>query len=225
MNDSPYDDKARIARAVAATGHRAAVGGLWEELGELQLSFLKAHGLAASDHLLDVGCGCLRGGVRFAAYLDPGHYWGIDANRTLLDAGYDHEILPAGLADRLPRQNLVCDDQFKFEAFGRTFDAAIAQSLFTHLPTNRVRLCLDRLALALKPGGRFFATCYEVPENHPRDRAFRHPHGIITYAFKDPYHLRRSELDALYAGLPWRIVWAGDWGHPRDQQMVIFERL
>src|SRR3979409_2149502 len=58
--------------------HRAAVGGRWEEIGELQFQFLRTHGLEPQHRLLDIGCGSLRGGVRFVSYLDPGNYFGID---------------------------------------------------------------------------------------------------------------------------------------------------
>ena len=47
--------------------HREQVGGLWDEIGALQIDFLRAQGLRPGDTLLDVGCGCLRGGVHFVA--------------------------------------------------------------------------------------------------------------------------------------------------------------
>ena len=46
-------------------GHRAYVGGLWEALGSLQFKFMIDRGLEPQHVLLDVGCGTLRGGVRF----------------------------------------------------------------------------------------------------------------------------------------------------------------
>jgi cyclopropane fatty-acyl-phospholipid synthase-like methyltransferase len=220
-----YDDPDRIARDVAAKGHRDVVGGRWEEIGELQLQFLRSHGLSPADHLLDIGCGSLRGGVRFVAYLKPHHYWGIDSNKVLLDAGHAIELPRAGLAGRVPRENLLCDAEFDFARLGRTFDAAIAHSLFTHLPANRIRLCLYRLAAAMKPGGRLFATYFEVPEDHLFDKACPRPEGVQTWGFKDPFHYRVSELEAFLEGMPWRLAWTGDWGHPRDQRMAIVERL
>jgi SAM-dependent methyltransferase len=224
--DSGYDDKAAIATAVAEGRHREAVGGLWDEIGALQFEFLKRHGLSAGDHLLDIGCGSLRGGVRFAAFLEPGHYWGIDSNESLIDAGYRIELNRLRLTDRVPRTNLLHDDEFNFDRFGQTFDAAIAQSLFTHLPANRIRLCLYRLGRVMRAGGRLFATYFEIPEDHAVDQPYMHRRGgVSTYGYKDPFHYRRSEMAAMTSDLPWDVAWSGDWEHPRDQNMMILERL
>jgi cyclopropane fatty-acyl-phospholipid synthase-like methyltransferase len=184
FEDSGYDDSGVIANAVADGRHREVIGGLWEQLGNLQFEFLASHGLKPTHHLLDIGCGSLRGGVRFAAYLEPGHYWGVDSNQSLLDAGYTIELAQAGLSDRVPRENLLCDDEFRFARFGRMFDVAIAQSLFTHLSANRIKLCLDRLATVMKPGGRLFATYFEVTDDHPFGEAYDHPHGVRTWGLK-----------------------------------------
>ena len=79
-SDSRYDDQSKIASLVAEGRHRDVIGGPWNEIGSLQFEFLKRHGLLPPRHLIDVGCGSLWGGVHFAAYVQPGHYWGIDAN-------------------------------------------------------------------------------------------------------------------------------------------------
>jgi SAM-dependent methyltransferase len=232
--DSRYDDEAAIAALVEEGQHRGVIGGLWDEIGSLQFEFLQRHGLLPEHHLLDVGCGSLRGGVHFAAYLQPGHYWGIDANGSLLDAGFRIELGRLGLTDRVPRTNLLHDREFNFERFGQTFDAAIAQSLFTHLSANRIRLCLARLAKVMRSGGRLYATYFEVPETHAIDEPYAHTNSapraqgsddVRTYAYKDPFHYRLSEMEAFASGLSWRLVWQGDWNHPRSQKMLIFERL
>ena len=45
---------------------------------------------------LDVGCGSLRAGRFISQYVDPGNYYGIDINHSLLVAGYDAELDDAG---------------------------------------------------------------------------------------------------------------------------------
>ena len=60
--------------------HWGFVGGLWETLGQLQFDFITRRGLQTSDKLLDMGCGCFRGGIHFIRYLDNQHYYGLDIN-------------------------------------------------------------------------------------------------------------------------------------------------
>src|SRR5476649_335832 len=90
--ESPYYDEAAMTEAVRQGRHREMIGGRWEEIGPAQLSFLKKMGLRPSDFLLDIGCGCLRGGVHLIPYLDPGHYFGTDINAALLEAGWRIEL-------------------------------------------------------------------------------------------------------------------------------------
>ncbi len=226
MNDSlsSYYDHRRIERESRAGRHREVIGGLWEEMGRLQLERLVAEGLEPSMAFLDVGCGCLRAGVHLVRYLDPGDYYGIDVNDSLLDAGWEIE-LDRDLQARLPRENLVCNGDFDVSGFGRRFDMAIAQSLFTHLPLNHLRLCLERIAPSFAPGGRFYATFFECPADRPTAEPLVHePGGVRTSGASDPYHYRVRDLHFAADGLPWQVQVIGDWGHPRAQRLVLFRR-
>ena len=220
-----YYDTAKIADEVSLNHHRELIGGAWDEIGKLQFDFLRANGLSPSSKLLDIGCGCLRGGVYFVEFLDPGNYYGMDISEQLLDAGYDLELKNRGLRHKLPRANLVTDGEFRFTKFPVTFDIAIAQSLFTHLPADLVRLCLSRLSASMKRGGSLFGTFFFVSENHPVGHPFTHPRDVQTFDRKDPYHYRFSQVERICEGLPWKPCLIGEWGHPRDQQMVRFQRL
>ena len=144
--ESSYFDQSTIASLVAAGKHRETVGGLWEELGSLQLEFMKDQGLKPEHRLLDVGCGALRGGVHFVRYLQAGNYFGLDINQSLLDAGYEAELAAEGLEGKLPRSNLLSNGEFDLRSLEVTFDFALAQSVFTHLTFNRIRQCLARVA-------------------------------------------------------------------------------
>jgi SAM-dependent methyltransferase len=223
--DSGYDDPDKIARRVAAGHHRKMIGGLWDIVGPLQLNYLISRGMRPQHLLLDLGCGALRGGVRFVGYLDPGHYYGVDLNQPLLDAGYEKEIVPAGLAERLPRSNLFCFGDFEVARIGRMFDFVIAQSVFTHIRIERIRECLAKVARAVKPGGTFHATYWRVPEDYPADAEFRHSRGgVVTYPDKNSYHYKFSALRDAASGLPWDVEDVGEWDHPRDQQMMVLTR-
>lgn len=221
-----YPDLERVAREVEAGRHRDCVGGLWQEIGRLQLEFLLARGLEPRARVLDLGCGCLRAGVHLVEYLEPGRYYGIDVSRELLDAGYDVELARLGLGHKLPRRNLLCDGEFQCDRFGVRFDLAIAQSLFTHLSLNHVKLCLARLAPAMKVGGVFYATFFRCGEGQDWTRPLHHPRGgITTFPAANPYHYRDADLETCAAGLPWAFAVLGEWDHPRDQVMSAFTRL
>ena len=223
--DSPYDDLQAVALATTRGEHRNVVGGMWEQIGSLQIEFMKRQGLAPEHALLDVGCGSLRGGVKYVAYLNPGNYWGMDINPSLLDAGYDVELAAAGLQDRLPREHLIANGDFILGEIGRKFDFAVALSLFTHVSLNRIRECLERLQSVMKPGGTLFATYFELPDGTPSFMPVTHaPAGIVTHGTRDPYHYRVSDLTHAAAGLPWTVRVIGDWSHPRGQRMIAFVR-
>jgi len=222
---SRYCDQARSAEAVRIGRHRALVGGLWDQVGPLQFDYVRARGLTPDMYVIDVGCGCLRGGVHFVGYLLPGHYYGVDISQELLDAGYDVELGRLGLQDRLPRENLLCSGEFELGRFGVTFDVAIAVSLFTHLPASHVRACLTRLAGVVRVGGVLYATIFLSPESHDWRKPLTHsPGGITTYPASDPYHYREEEILACAAGLPWSVALDRNWGHPRGQTMVTLSR-
>ena len=216
---SNYYDAQAMRRVVAQKNHRMMIGGLWEELGSLQLDYLRSQGLRPEHRLLDIGCGSLRLGVRAVNFLDPGNYVGTDLNEAFLEVGYQEEILPAGLDWKLPRSNLVTDGEFTFAGIPKQIDVAIAQSVFTHLPLNHLRLCLARLANHLTGPCTFLFTVFLAPEGRESDTVEQYP-GIVTHPHKDPYHYRVEDIHHAAAGLPWTIEFIGPWGHPRNQMRV-----
>lgn len=223
---SLYHDATAVNMAVERGTHRDLVGGMWEEIGHLQFEFLKEQGLLPDHTLLDIGCGCLRGGVHFVRFLEPNHYFGIDLNESLLEAGYRIELANAGLTNKLHRNQLRAVNDFDVSSFGVAFNFAIALSLFTHLPVNSIRVCLERLASVMPPGGRFYATFFEIPDRIESWRPHRHlPGNVETYGDKDPYHYRAEDFLFAAAGLPWKVGYVGDFGHPRAQRMMSFTRL
>jgi cyclopropane fatty-acyl-phospholipid synthase-like methyltransferase len=197
---------------------------MWQELGALQLSFLKARGLRPEHRLLDLGCGSLRGGVHYVRYLEPGHYYGLDLSQALLDAGYNIELAEAGVQEKCPRSHLLVDDGFRAERFGVAFDRAIAVSVFTHMSFNKIRQALEKLAPVMAPGGIFYATTFECPEDRPTNEPIVHGE-ITTYPDRDPYHYRPSDLEHAARGLPFRVRRIGHWGHPRGQFMTAFVKV
>ena len=201
--------------------HRRKVGGRWDELGKLQFDFLREQGLEPRHHFLDVGCGSLRGGIRFLPYLEAAHYYGVDRDQRLLDAGR-RELENAGLLDRQPI--LAQMDDFGFGRLEQTFDYALAQSVFTHLPLNLIARCLMNMDRVLRPGGTFFATYFENRSGHRYLDSLEQGDGIVTYYDKDPFHYTLDAFEWACGGTSLSVERVGDWNHPRNQLMLAFRR-
>ena len=198
--------------------HRQYVGGAWEEIGQLQFDFLCRRGLQPQHFLLDVGCGALRGGIHFARYLEESHYYGIDINASLLDAGR-RELRAAGLESKRPQ--LAVSKRFEFSQFGRKFDYALAQSVFTHLPLNHIVRCLIEMHEAIAPEGTFYATFLQAPApGHLAE--ISHPGGAVSHYDEDAYHQSWEEIQWLAGIARLRVRLIGDWQHPRNQRMLAF---
>ena len=200
---------------------RRMVGGLWEEMGELQFEFLRERGLKPGHHFLDVGCGLLRGGVRFIPYLEPESYYGIDQNKQLLHVGWE-EVEKAGLQEQRP--TLVRMGDFGFERLGQTFDYALAQSVFTHLPLNYISRCLVNMDRVLKPGGVFFATFFENRGGKQHLDPVVQGDGVVSYYDKDPFHYTPDAFEWACKGTSLEPEYIGDWNHPRNQLMMAFRK-
>jgi SAM-dependent methyltransferase len=202
--------------------HRKFVGGLWDEMGELQRDFLVAQGLAPSHRFLDVGCGSFRAGRHLIDYLEPGHYYGVDANASIIETGYHVELTDEQRA-RLPLANLRANDRFDAD-FGVEFDYAIAQSVFTHLSLNHVRLCLARLEPVMKVGGTFYATAFVEPASTPVDAVVQKGERP-RFTERNIYWYYANDLKWAASFGPWEYRYIGNWGHPRGQRMFAFTRI
>jgi ubiquinone/menaquinone biosynthesis C-methylase UbiE len=205
--------------------YRAAVGGLWNEIGKLQFDFMVAQGLKPRHKLLDIGCGCLRGGVHFINYLDEGNYYGIDKNTDLLKAGMK-EAKIAGLGHKL--FHLELDGSFNFSRLDVAFDFAIAQSLFTHLNLNEILLCLINLEKVLKARGRFYATYFHASKGsygNATDRSSTDEKTIRTLpAFGRSIHYTLEMLQWAGWQANLRCTSVDEWDHPRYQRMVMYSK-
>lgn len=179
-------------------------------MGRLQFDFMVAQGLKPPDVLLDIGCGSLRGGVHFIAYLDAGNYLGMDKEQELIDLGVEHEL--GDDVSRARRPELVASDSFEFERFTKRPTFALAQSLFTHLTWEHVDLCLAKLHAFVPERCRFFATFLERGPSAPANPRTDHDHSLFSYT--------RDEMRAFADAHDWRFRYIGDWRHPRGQVIV-----
>lgn len=205
---------------IAEKKHRIKVGGFWEELGKAQVDFLIEHGLKPHHKLVDIGCGSLRGGIPFIRYLDKGNYYGLDINKSLLDAGRQ-EIAEAKLGNKIP--NLLLDNSFNLIAFKQKFNYAVAVSLFTHLPMNYIIRSLVEVSRTLHEDGQFFATFFEAPRPAHLETITHSPGEITTNFDMDPFHYSYEEFRWMAKLAKLSVENIGDWGHPRAQKMLHFK--
>lgn len=216
----------RIYKIRNPNWYRDAVGGMWEEIGKLQFDFLVEQGLRPEHYLLDVGCGSLRGGIHFIQYLEPGHYFGIDISKELLDAGRV-ELKTNGLTHKNP--TLVQMDNFGFQSLKQEFGYALAQSVFTHLPLNSIIRCIMNIARILVQGGRFYATFFENPPGksnlEPVMRSRVDGLNFATCFDRDPYHYDFETFKWICEGTNLRVKYLGKWNHPADQRMMVFTKM
>jgi SAM-dependent methyltransferase len=129
------------AREIAA---RTFLGGpveSFEAIGRLQLITLLRCGLYPDSRVLDLGCGCLRGGYWLIHFLAPDRYFGLEPNEDMLDVGR-RELLDAGLvAEKRPR--FLTNDTFDPSEFGVRFDFFLARSVWTHASRGQIQTMLD----------------------------------------------------------------------------------
>lgn len=204
---------------ISNKAHRRLVGGSWDKLGQLQLEYLIESGLKPSHKLLDVGCGCLRGGIHYLKYLDEGNYFGLDINYSLVEAG-KIEVEEAGLAHKKP--NLIVDDRFLFSKFGTKFDFMVSVSVFTHLPFNNIVRCLNNARENLSQNGIYYSTFFQAPTPSHLEPIKQKPGEIVTNYDSDPFHYSIDELAYMAKLARLELTVIGDWRHPRNQKMAAF---
>lgn len=202
---------------IGAKAHREFVGGLWDQIGQLQLEFMLSQGLQPAHTLVDIGCGALRGGVHLIRYLEPGRYFGLDINSSLIRAGRN-ELEDAGLIGKVP--SLLVNSQFELFRFGRTFDYGISVSLFTHLYLNHIGRCLAEMRTVMEPSSRFYCTFFEAPSAVHLSPIRHTPGGVTTSYDSDPFHYAFEEIREMGARCGLAVTLIGEWNHPRGQRML-----
>jgi hypothetical protein len=208
--DSHYE-MFEVVEKIREEDHRFYVGDHWDLMGKLQFDFLREHGLLPRHTLMDIGCGCLRGGVKYLDYLDNNRYYGLDVNKKLILKGVDLELSDEQ-REKITDETFIVSDKFEFDE--RSFDYAIAFSLFTHLSENKIKLCLRNLK-----ADKFYATFFIVDEQID---TMTQVDGVETFSYTDPYHYTREEITNMGKSSGWNVEFIGEFGHIRGQQMVKF---
>ena len=186
---------------------QAAIGGMWEEMGKLQIDFLISKGLKPSHVLLDFGCGTLRAGRHLIRYLEPGHYYGIDISRDAIEYA-KNLIKEEGLSSKNPILIVSESRNPDFaELEGNVFDFLLAQSVFTHLPLEHIEECFAHLRAIMHEKSVFYFTYHSGSKYCQKgSKGFRYPFYFFeNLAEQFGFELRDESTR---------------YSHPRGQRMV-----
>lgn len=176
---------------VRMVGHRAYIGGRWDEWGKVEFDFMLERGLQPHHVLLDIACGALRAGVQFIPYLDPGNYLGVEKERELVRRGLGKELAADVREEKRPE--IIVSSSFEFGRLSKPADYALAWSLFTHLNEQDLEDCLRKLRAYVRPGHQFYATF--APGESKRNAPRSHAHAAFYYS--------REELEAIGERCGW----------------------
>lgn len=193
--------------------HRQMVGGMWDEIGQFQFEYIKSQGLKTEDVLLDIGCGCFRGGRWFIDYLESGNYLGIDKQSELIEQGKKEEIRNEIWIQKKPE--VIVSDKFEFSRLHKKPKFAIAQSLFTHLSSKDIKKCLKNLAEFVPNDCKLYATFFETEIKVA---------NVLSSHSSRRFEYTASEMASFGKATGWKMEHVGDWNHPRNQKLVVYYR-
>lgn len=162
---------------------------VFEEGGKKQLITLLMEGLHPQSKVLDIGCGCLRGGYWLIHFLGDGCYFGIEPNIKMLEAGQRILLEPELMKNKNPKFDHNSD--FNFNVFNEKFDFFVARSIWTHASKQQIQSMLDGFINTANKGGEFL-TSYKKPILWKRDYKGRNwvgkshesnQRGIVRHSF------------------------------------------
>ena len=127
---------------------------LWQMKRDFQIQFLKAKDLKPEHYLLDIGCGTLRGGIPLIAYLQEGHYFGVEVRAQALEEGRK-ELQEAGLEGKRP--TLLLSQDMSQLVIEQKFDYIWAFSVLIHMSDEILNDTLAFVNRQLSDEGVFYA--------------------------------------------------------------------
>ena len=101
-------------------------------------------GLTPESKVLDVGCGCLRGGRKIIPELNEACYFGIEPNKSMLKDGMEISLDPDVVLAKKPRFDT--NAEWNFGVFNTKFDFVIARSIWSHASKSDIRKMLEEFS-------------------------------------------------------------------------------
>lgn len=194
--------------------HRKGVGALrvFDEKGAFQFGFLTcALGLREQHTLLDIGCGCLRGGKFFIPYLNAGNYFGIEPNTEFVDNGIRGEL--GDFHFRTKKPTFSADANFTLTTFGRQFDFLLAYSIFSHASPDMITRCCREAVAVMTKDSIFAATYIEGEESYTG----------TEWVGRQGARYRQEDLFALTESAGLHAESVSGWTHPGGQKWIVLK--
>ena len=209
--DGAGESRSPGALPIGANHHRAFVGAAesFDVMAAAQFSLLTLLGLRQDHHLLDIGCGSLRAGRLFIAYLEPDRYYGVEPEQWLIDEGIAHEVGEDLIDIKRPVFSNV--DDFSLTEFDQQFDFVLAQSIFSHASLSQIERCLVEAKQSLATDGLFVATFVKGEDDYGGD-SWVYP-GCVSYSLKTMRDL------ATDMGLACQPI---EWHHAAQQTWLVY---
>jgi SAM-dependent methyltransferase len=185
--------------------YRAFVGppDQYDVMGATQFSLLYALGMRSDHRLLDIGCGSLRAGRLFIAYLNPGGYAGLEPNAWLVEDAIEKELGREVLALKAPV--FVHNQEFDISGLG-SFDFIVAQSIASHTGPTMTKELLRTIRRGLVPTGCAVVTFMHSRRSDNSTEGWFYPTCVL-------YRRQTIEQWCREAGLKGVAL---AWFHPRQ---------
>lgn len=191
---------------------KLAIGGMWEEIGQIQFEFLIHKNLQPQHKMLDLGCGTLRGGRHFIKYLNAGNYYGIDISPKAIAYG-KQLVQKERLSQKSPHLLISENKNLKFREFpNKKFDYILAQSVFTHLKPEHIQECFENVVYIMHDNSAFYFTYFRGEEYRQIGlKDFRYPFAFFE-SLAEQYGFKLQDCSREY-------------NHPRGQVMVELTKI
>jgi SAM-dependent methyltransferase len=124
--------------------------------GRKILMTLLDSGLYPNSTVLDIGCGCLRGGYWLIHFLDKDCYFGIEPDKEMLQAGVTILMEPEEIEKKDPKFD--SNQDFDFTVFHQAFDFFVARSIWTHASKQQISTMLDGFCQTATENGVFLTS-------------------------------------------------------------------
>ena len=132
----------------------------------MQYDFMLSRGLKPDNRFLDLGCGALRGTIRFVDYLRNGNFYGSDISVGLLKEAL-LECKRLNLAN-LPLLRLMDSFDLKTLWDGLKFDFILANSLTVHIEPDDIQPLCKGIADVLGPIGKAYLSVHPLDEKESK---------------------------------------------------------